>query len=93
MPACKGPLPAAPCSLFTTPSTGSLDFLDLVEVEGVTFGQFIRALDTDAALVPGLYFLDVVLEAFERGDLAVVDFLAAAHDSDHGVAAILPLVQ
>ncbi len=55
--------------------------------EKIAFFQIAVVGDADAALHAVGDFARVVLEALERGDLAFVDLLAAAHHLDFRVAA------
>src|SRR5688500_3488249 len=55
------------------------DLLLPVALEHIPNLQIVEVLDPDAALEPFAHFLDVVLEAAQRGDVAVVDLDGVAN--------------
>ena len=58
------------------------DFLGAVALDDVADLDVVEVLDGDTALVALLHFADVVLEAAERADGAVVHLDAVANDPD-----------
>src|ERR671915_306048 len=63
-----------------------LDLPGLVDLELVAFLDVREVLEHDATLEAGRDLPDVVLQAPQRGDLAVVDDGAVAHQADLGTA-------
>src|SRR5690606_15671491 len=80
-----GGVPGAP----TAPGAGShhrhLD--QFVGLDDVAFLHVLVVLQADTALEAGAHFADVVLEAAQAGDGALVDFLLAADEARLGAAA------
>ena len=65
---------------------GLLHLLRLVHLQHISFLDVREVLEHDAALEAGRDLADVVLEAAERGDAAVVDDGAVADQADLGAA-------
>src|SRR6266566_4300257 len=57
-----------------------LGLLDLVGLDDVALLEVLVAVDPDAALQPGQHLMDVILEALEARDLALVDGFVVAQD-------------
>src|SRR6185503_5370528 len=67
------------------------DLLDFVAFDDVAGLVAVEVIELDAALQPRADFVGIILEAFERGDLALVHDLAAAPQPRRGVAVDLAL--
>src|SRR5688572_22056115 len=71
---------------------GSGHFFRAIGLDDVTDLQVVEVLDADTALEAFAHFADVVLEALQRGDRAVVDLDAIADEThaalpvDHAAA-------
>src|SRR6186997_562476 len=66
---------------------GALDLAHLVGLEDVAFLHVVEAIEQDAALEPLLDLADVVLEALELGDRALLDDRAVANYPHLGATA------
>src|SRR6186997_234288 len=66
---------------------GALDLAHLVGLEDVAFLHVVEAVEQDAALEPLLDLADVVLEALELRDRAVLDDRAVPNDPNLGATA------
>src|SRR5580700_4179671 len=67
------------------------DFLDFVALDDVADLVAVEIVELDPALKAGANFAGVVLEAFERADLALVNGFLAAAKTGGGVAIDLAL--
>ena len=67
------------------------DLLGSVELQGVPFLEVIEVIKTDATLITGGYFANVVLEALERVNGAVEDDCTASQHAHMRVARTLAL--
>ena len=59
-----------------------LGFFQAVELKGVANFEIVEVLDTDAALVPGVYFFCVILEALQAGNSRFMQFISIPQDSN-----------
>ena len=57
------------------------DFFELVTLDDVALLVFVEVAETDTALQSLAHFRNVLLEAFERYDGSVVNWLFAADDA------------
>src|SRR4051794_16975576 len=67
------------------------DLLDREGLDDVAALQVLVVLQADTALVAGLHFADVVLEALQGGDLALPDDRAVAQEPDLGATGDRPV--